>query len=179
MQGRDDGQRQLLDVESLAGHLLPAGSVLAFLAGHRHELFPDDAFADLFPSGRGRPSIPADVIASVLLSVLVLSVLVSSVLVLQTIHNLPDRESADAVTFDLRRKAACGFALTQTAFHPSVLTLGLPSRDRRPDLGINLKRLLNLERTLQNDAGALGRPREGACTTPQPQPPRPKPEELP
>ena len=108
MQGRDDGQRQLLDVESLAGHLLTPGSVFAFLAAHRHELFRDDAFKDLFPSGRGRPSVPADVIASVL--------------VLQTIHNLSDRETVDAVTFDLRWKAACGFALTQSAFHPSVLT---------------------------------------------------------
>ena len=108
MQGRDDGQRELLDVESWAGHLLPPGSVFAFLAVHRHALFPDDSFADLFPSGRGRPSIPADVIASVL--------------VLQTIHNLSDRETAEAVTFDLRWKAACGFAVTQTAFHPSVLT---------------------------------------------------------
>jgi len=108
MQGRDDGQRQLLDVESWAGHLLPPGSVFEFLATHRKRLFPDDAFADLFPSGRGRPSIPADVIASVL--------------VLQTIHSLSDRETAEAVTFDLRWKAACGFAVTQTAFHPSVLT---------------------------------------------------------
>ncbi len=108
MQGRDDGQRQLLDVEALAGHLLPAGSVFAFLAEHRHDLFPDDAFEDLFPSGRGRPSVPADVIASVM--------------VLQTLHSLSDRETADAVTFDLRWKAACGFALTQTAFHPTVLT---------------------------------------------------------
>jgi len=108
MQGRDGGQRQLLDVESWAGHLLPPGSVFAFLAAHRHELFPDEVFNDLFPSGRGRPSIPADVIASVL--------------VLQTIHTLSDRETADAVTFDLRWKAACGFALTQPAFHPSVLT---------------------------------------------------------
>lgn len=108
MQGRDDGQRQLLDVQSWAGHLLSAGSVFEFLAQHRHELFPDETFADLFPSGRGRPSIPADVIASVL--------------VLQTLHNLSDRETAEAVTFDLRWKAACGFAVTETAFHPSVLT---------------------------------------------------------
>lgn len=108
MQGRDDGQRQLLDVDVLAGHMLAAGSVFAFLAGHRHVLFPDDAFKDLFPSGRGRPSIPADVIASVM--------------VLQTLHNLSDRETADAITFDLRWKAACGFALTETSFHPTVLT---------------------------------------------------------
>jgi IS5 family transposase len=88
--------------------MLPAGSVFAFLAEHRHELFPDDAFADLFPSGRGRPSIPADVIASVL--------------VLQTLHSLSDRETAEAVTFDLRWKAACGFGLTEISFHPTVLT---------------------------------------------------------
>ena len=87
---------------------MPAGSVFTFLAEHRQGLFPDDAFEDLFPSGRGRPSVPADVIASVM--------------VLQTLHSLSDRETADAVTFDLRWKAACGFALTETSFHPTVLT---------------------------------------------------------
>ena len=38
----------------------------AFLAKHRHRLFPDEMFADLFPSGRGRPSVPADVAATVI-----------------------------------------------------------------------------------------------------------------
>jgi hypothetical protein len=108
MQGRDGGQREFGDAESLAGHLLPAGSVFAFLAEHRQRLFPDEAFADLFPSGCGRPSIPADVIASVM--------------VLQALHGLSDRQTAEAVTFDLRWKAACGFAVTETGFHPSVLT---------------------------------------------------------
>src|SRR5665647_2446492 len=108
MQGRDDGQREFGDAESLAGHLLPAGSVFAFLAEHRQRLFPDGAFADLFTSGRGRPSILADVIASVM--------------VLQALHGLSDRQTAEAVTFDLRWKAACGFAVTETGFHPSVLT---------------------------------------------------------
>ena len=108
MQGRDDGQREFGDAESLAGHLLPAGSVFAFLAEHRQRLFPDEVFADLFPSGRGRPSIPADVIGSVM--------------VLQALHGLSDRQTAEAVTFDLRWKAACGFAVTETGFHASVLT---------------------------------------------------------
>jgi hypothetical protein len=108
MHGRDNGQRQLLDVEAMAGHLLPARSVFAFLADHRHELFPDDAFEDLFASGRGRPSTPADVIASVM--------------VLQSLHSLSDRETVGAVTFDLRWKAACGFALTEVSFRPPVLT---------------------------------------------------------
>lgn len=108
MQGIDDGQRQLLDLDVLAGHLPSAGSRYAFPVGHGHELFPDDAFADLFTSGRGHPSTPADGIASVM--------------VLQTLHNLSDRETAEAVTFDLQWKAACGFALTQTSFHPTALT---------------------------------------------------------
>ena len=88
MQGEADRQRELLDVEALAGHLLPAGSVFAFLAQHRLELFPPEMFVDLFPSGRGRPSIPPEMVASVL--------------VLQTLHGLSDREAVDALTFDLR-----------------------------------------------------------------------------
>ena len=60
VQGRADPQREILDVESVAGHLLPAGRMFAFLAGHRREMF-----ADLFRPG-GRPSVPAEVIASVI-----------------------------------------------------------------------------------------------------------------
>jgi IS5 family transposase len=108
VQGRSDEQRELLDVEALAGHLLTPGSVFAFLAEHRRRLFPAEMFADLFPSGRGRPSIPPDVVAAVI--------------VLQTLHGLSDREAADAVTFDLRWKAACGVAIDAGSFHPTTLT---------------------------------------------------------
>jgi Transposase domain (DUF772) len=108
VQGRADPQREILDVESVAGHLLPAGGMFAFLAAHRRELFPDDMFFDLFPSRRGRPSIPADVVAAVI--------------VLQTLHGLSDSEAVEAVTFDLRWKAACGLAVTAPGFHPTVLT---------------------------------------------------------
>jgi hypothetical protein len=107
VQGEADRQRVLLDVEAVAGHLLPAGSVFAFLAEHRFELFPAGMFADLFPSGRGRPSIPPDVIASVI--------------VLQALYGYSDREAADAVTFDLRWKAACGYAIDAAGFHPTTL----------------------------------------------------------
>jgi hypothetical protein len=47
VQGRSQDQRDLLDVESVAGHLLPAGSVFAFLAEHRRRLFPGEMFDDL------------------------------------------------------------------------------------------------------------------------------------
>jgi IS5 family transposase len=108
VQGRSQDQRDLLDVESVAGHLLPQGSVFRLLAEHRQRLFPPVMFDDLFPSGLGRPSVPPDVIAAVV--------------VLQTLQGLSDREAADAVTFDLRWKAACGVAVDATAFHPSTLT---------------------------------------------------------
>jgi hypothetical protein len=109
VQGRSDPQRDLLDVESMAGHLLPAGGVFAFLAEHRTRLFPAEMFADLFPSGRGRPSVPPEVVASVL--------------VLQALNGLSDREAAEAVTFDLRWKAALGLPVAAAAFHPSTLTV--------------------------------------------------------
>jgi Transposase DDE domain/Transposase domain (DUF772) len=107
VQGRADPQREILDVESVAGHLLPAGGVFAFLAGHRRELFPESMFADLFKPG-GRPSIPAEQVASVI--------------VLQTLNGLSDAEAVEALTFDLRWKAACGLAITDAGFHPTTLT---------------------------------------------------------
>ena len=59
MQGFERADRQLLDTEALAGHLVPPDSMFAFLAGHRAEVFPDADYADLFaPPGFGRPSVP-------------------------------------------------------------------------------------------------------------------------
>jgi hypothetical protein len=50
-----------LDAAALVGHLVPEGSMFWFLATHRGQVFPDEEFADLFPSERGRPSLPAPV----------------------------------------------------------------------------------------------------------------------
>jgi len=107
MQGRERVDRQLLDAQALVGHLVPAGSMFAFLAGHRGELFGDEDFADLFPSGRGRPSVPASVMAPVL--------------VLQVLHDYSDAEAAEAARCDLRWKAACGFPLDHGGLDPSTL----------------------------------------------------------
>lgn len=95
-------------MESVAGHLLRPGSVFAFLAEHRRELFPDELFADLFPSGRGRPSVAANVVAAVI--------------VLQALHGLSDADTVDELTFDLRWKAACGLPVAAAGFHPTTLT---------------------------------------------------------
>ena len=70
--------------------------MFAFLAEHRASLFPDEACADLF-SSIGRPSMPATRMAAVL--------------ILQALHELSDRECAEAVRCDLRWKVACGLSL--------------------------------------------------------------------
>ena len=80
----------------------------AFLADHRRELFPDELFADLFPSGRGRPSVPADVVATVM--------------VLQALEGLSDREAARALRDRISWKVAAGLALDDAGFDYSVLT---------------------------------------------------------
>ncbi len=109
MQGNSDPNVELLDSGALVGHLVPDGSVYAFLAEHRRRLFPDALFADLFPSERGRPSVPADVVATVM--------------VLQALEGLSDRDAVDALRTDLKWKVAAGLALTDGGFHPTVLTL--------------------------------------------------------
>ena len=40
----------------------------------------------------------------------------------EALQGLSDRETAEALTFDLRWKAACGYGLNETAFHPTTLT---------------------------------------------------------
>jgi IS5 family transposase len=107
MQGQSRMDRELLDAEAVAGHLVPPGSVFAFLAEHRRELFPDSFTTDLFPSRTGRPSLPAD--------------LVGAVLVLKELHDLSDPQTADALKYDIRWKVACGRSLTQMSFDPSTL----------------------------------------------------------
>jgi hypothetical protein len=108
MQGFERSDRQLLDAAALAGHLVPAGSMFAFLAAQRAEVFPDDDYADLFaPRGVGRPSLPATQMATVL--------------TLQVLHDYSDRETAEAVRFDVRWKVAIGASLDYPGFDPSTL----------------------------------------------------------
>src|SRR3712207_1402932 len=108
VQGTSHPEHVVMDAESVSGHLLPQGSVYAFLAEHRRALFPDAMFADLFPSALGRPSVPGDVVAAVL--------------VLQALDGRPDREAVEALTFDLRWKAACGLPVAAAEYHRRVLT---------------------------------------------------------
>jgi hypothetical protein len=108
VQGTGNPDPELLDARALVGHLVPPGSVYEFLAEHRHEVFPPELFEDLFPARTGRPSLPGEIAASVL--------------VLQTLQDLSDRDAVAAVRCDLRWKVACGLPLDHEGFHPSTLT---------------------------------------------------------
>jgi len=108
MQGFEQADRKLTDAAAVAGHLIPEGGMFAFLAAHRAEVFCDADYADLFaPPGLGRPSLPATQMAAVL--------------TLQALCDYSDRETAEAVRFDVRWKAAIGAALDDPGFDPSTL----------------------------------------------------------
>jgi IS5 family transposase len=96
-----------LDAATWCRHLVPDGSVYAFLADHRQELFPVELFADLVRQGGGHPSVPAEVIATVM--------------VLQALEGLSDREASSALRRDIAWKIACGLRLDDEGFHPTVL----------------------------------------------------------
>jgi Transposase DDE domain/Transposase domain (DUF772) len=81
--------------------------VYAFLADHRHQLFPPELFADLVVQGRSHPSVPAEVVATVM--------------VLQALEGLSDREAISALRRDIAWKVACGLRLDDEGFHPTVL----------------------------------------------------------
>jgi hypothetical protein len=108
MQGERPGELAGPDVWETCRELIPAGSVFAFLAGHREALFPAEMFADMYPSLNGRPSMPPQVLAVTV--------------VLQALYGLPDHDAALALRCDLRWKAACGLGLLDPGFHPSLLT---------------------------------------------------------
>jgi transposase len=108
MQGKSDPDRRLLDAAALCRDLVEEGTIYAFLAEHRSELFKDDDFADLFPSGRGRPSIPVE--------------LICSVMVLQALEGLSDRDAVRQLKNRIDWKVACGLALDDPGFDFTNLT---------------------------------------------------------
>jgi hypothetical protein len=108
MQGKRSRELAGPDVWETCRELIPARSVFAFLAEYRDALFPAGMFADMYPSPNGRPSMPPQVLAVVV--------------VLQALHGLPDHDAAQALRCDLRWKAACGLGLLDPGFHPSLLT---------------------------------------------------------
>jgi hypothetical protein len=133
----------------LVGDQLSAGSIYRLLAEHGGALFGDDYFADLFKrSALGRPTVPARVMATVML--------------LQAYEGLSDREACDRLAFDLRWKAAAGLTVNAAAFHPTVL-VGMRNRLRASD---RPRRLFEDVNTTARAAGLLRGRRRVLDSTP-------------
>src|SRR5262249_8109130 len=105
---------------------------------HGLVMFPDDYFADLYAeSVKGRPTVAARVVASVML--------------LQAFEGLSDREACDRLEVDLRWQGAAGGDARGRAFHPSVL-VGMRNKLRasaRP------RRLFEDTKVVARAAGAM------------------------
>src|SRR5215210_6418396 len=147
--GRAQSQIRFDDAAALLGERLAEGSVYHLLAQHGQRLFGDDYFADLFTdSAKGRPTIPARVVATVML--------------LQAYEGLSDREAVEHLAFDLRWKAAAGLAVDADAFHATVL-VGMRNRLRASD---RPRRLHEDVRAVARQAGLLHGRRRVVDSTP-------------
>jgi hypothetical protein len=114
--GRSQVQQGFDGPRVLLGDRLREGSLYRLLADHGQVMFPDEYFADLYTdSERGRPTVPARVVATVML--------------LQSFEGLSDREACDRLEVDLRWQAAAGVDAGYWSFHPTVL-VGMRNRLR-------------------------------------------------
>lgn len=112
--------------------------VYRLLSVEGHQLFPDDYFADLYlDSRKGRPTIPARVLATVM--------------VLQALEGLSDQEAVDHLECDLRWQAAAGVDAGYRGFHSTTL---VGQRNRLRD-SARPKRFLEDTRVVARESGVL------------------------
>jgi len=138
--GTSQTQQRFENPRDLLGDRLKLGSIYRLLADHGHVLFGDDYFADLYSdSVRGRPTIPARVVATVML--------------LQAHEGLSDREACDRLGFDLRWQAAAGVDTGAEAFHPTVL----PGQRNRLRASERPRRLFEDTKVVATSTGAMKR----------------------
>ena len=110
MVGTRSPQRGLFDADTVYGDYVASEEgteFYTFLAQHRHEIFRDEDFAELYCPDNGRRSVPPSLLALAL--------------VLQTHDDVSDEEARDRARFDLRWKTALGVGVTDKPFAKSTL----------------------------------------------------------
>lgn len=113
--------------------------IYSLLASHGQAMFPDDYFADCYTESRkGRPTIPARLLATVML--------------LQSHEGLSDQEACDRLEFDLRWQAATGLHTGCESFHPTTL-VGMRNRLRASE---RPRRLFEDTKIAARQSGTLG-----------------------
>ncbi|MGH3305515.1 MAG: IS1182 family transposase [Streptosporangiaceae bacterium] len=109
MLGRREAQTSIFDSDQrYLGHV-GEKTFFGYLARHRHELFRDDDFADLYRTDWGRPSVAPS--------------LLCTALVLQHYDGCSDQEAAESAAYDQRWKVALGTGETERPFVKSTLQL--------------------------------------------------------
>ncbi len=116
-------------------------SIFRLLAAKAHELFPDDAFADLF-TATGRASIAPRIVAVVM--------------VLQRYSGMSDREAVDVFAFDARWKYAAG---TLDFDHPGFVHIVLVDMRERLRRSERPNRIFEAVIGAAREAGLIGRRR--------------------
>ena len=143
--GKADKQGDLLDdVTRFCDEALDKDSIYAFLHRERDQLFPDEAFADLFDE-LGRRSVPPSVVAVVM--------------VLQRLEGLSDREATERYCFDNRWRYAAGVGGYDTSGWTSfvhTVLVDMRERLRRSD---DPNRIFDVARQAAKAAGLIGRRR--------------------
>jgi hypothetical protein len=140
--GRAPDQGDLLrSTTAFCERKLSPTSIYSLLHRECHNLFPDDAFADLYEDV-GRRSVPPRIVAVVM--------------VLQRLEGLSDREAVDRFTYDARWKyAAGGLDFEHDGFvHTVLVDMRARLRDsERPD------RIFHSVLAVAKQAGMVGRRR--------------------
>src|SRR5579859_1165762 len=109
MLGKRSPQATILDGDQrYLGHV-GEKTFYAYLAQHRHELFHDEDFAELYRLDWGRPSVPPS--------------LLCTALVLQHYDGCSDQEAAESAAYDQRWKVALSTGETERPFAKSTLQL--------------------------------------------------------
>ena len=109
MLGRRDPQATIFDGDQLYLEHVGERTLYGYLARHRHELFHDEDFAELYDAKLGRPSVPPSLLCLTLL--------------LQTYEGCSDAEARDRAAYDQRWKVALGVADREKPFTKSTLQL--------------------------------------------------------
>ena len=113
--------------------------IYRLLADYGEAIFPHDYFADCYKdSARGRPTVPARVLATVM--------------VLQAHEGLSDGEACDRLERDLAWQAAAGVHVGYAAFHSTVL-VGMRNRLRA---SARRRRLFEDTRAAAVESGLMG-----------------------
>jgi hypothetical protein len=132
------------DVTRFCDETLDEHSIYAFLHRERGQLFPDEAFADLFDD-KGRRSVPPSVVAVVM--------------VLQRLEGLSDREAAERYCFDNRWRYAAGVGGYDSAGWTGFAHTVLVDMRERLRHSQNPNRIFDVTRAAAKEAGLIGRKR--------------------